>query len=357
MGHINLKKLKTGFVVENKIKFPESVQDRIVQFLNAGIYKNFFPVSVEKQKKKKAVLKCEIYSLSQLSEILSSMITKNDFLDVVLQIVFQIKSCEKYLLNAINIELNCDRIFYEHNTKSIKCIYWPMVNNRSYIKPRDFFKEMMNIANFRIGSDSEWIREYNLFLNSLKPFSINNFEKLITKLQGKKIHTAEIAPVSTILTSNFSEDSINSTDNMLNKDQVYDPLKATAFRENKTKHIKYPQSANKKSFSYSDKNLSNKGLISMASLIRAINNEKITINKRQFVIGKSESDTDYSINNPAISRVHAAIHIKDNNYYIQDNNSTNKTFVNKKAILPYKDIKIKDGDILKLANETFIFHC
>ena len=59
-------------------------------------------------------------------------------------------------------------------------------------------------------------------------------------------------------------------------------------------------------------------------LIRAKNNEKISVNKPVFRIGKERSYVDYFIgDNTAISRSHANIVTRDGAYYLVDTNSTN----------------------------------
>ena len=85
-------------------------------------------------------------------------------------------------------------------------------------------------------------------------------------------------------------------------------------------------------------------------LYRIDNNEKIAISKPSFIIGKN-GICDYVIHgNNAISRQHAEINLKNNNVYITDKKSTNKTFVNGREIEPGKLVSIVNGDEIKLAN-------
>ncbi len=85
-------------------------------------------------------------------------------------------------------------------------------------------------------------------------------------------------------------------------------------------------------------------------LYRIDNNEKIAISKPSFIIGKN-GICDYVIHgNNAISRQHAEINLKNNNVYIIDKKSTNKTFVNGREIEPGKPVLIANGDEIKLAN-------
>ncbi|MBE5927098.1 MAG: FHA domain-containing protein [Lachnospiraceae bacterium] len=91
-------------------------------------------------------------------------------------------------------------------------------------------------------------------------------------------------------------------------------------------------------------------------LIRKKNNERILISKSVFKIGKENSYVDYFIgDNTAISRSHATILTKGNNYYLMDTNSKNHTFVNGTMISPNIEVPVKPGTIIKLADEEFEF--
>ena len=59
--------------------------------------------------------------------------------------------------------------------------------------------------------------------------------------------------------------------------------------------------------------------------------------------------------NPAVSRSHADIIWRNNEYFIRDNYSTNGTFVNMTTITSNQEIKIKHEDEIVLANEVFEF--
>lgn len=91
-------------------------------------------------------------------------------------------------------------------------------------------------------------------------------------------------------------------------------------------------------------------------LLRIKNNERIELNKPVFRIGKERSYVDYFVSdNTAVSRSHANIINKDNDFYIVDTNSTNHTYVNGSMIQSNVETKIKHGTKIRLANEDFEF--
>lgn len=93
-----------------------------------------------------------------------------------------------------------------------------------------------------------------------------------------------------------------------------------------------------------------------AYLIRKRTGEKILITEREFVLGKDASQTDYCITgNSAVSRAHAVIICKDLDFEVADKNATNGTYVNDIKVAAFQKSPLKDGDILKLADENFEF--
>lgn len=64
-----------------------------------------------------------------------------------------------------------------------------------------------------------------------------------------------------------------------------------------------------------------------AYIIRKKDNEKVFISKKQFSIGRLESLSDYVVSNPYVSKLHAEIIFENEEYYIVDHHTTNKTYV------------------------------
>lgn len=96
--------------------------------------------------------------------------------------------------------------------------------------------------------------------------------------------------------------------------------------------------------------------VAVPHLIRKKNNEKIILNKPVFRIGKERSYVDYFIgDNTAISRSHANIISRDEQYFVVDTNSTNHTYINGGMIQSSVETRLSHGDKIKLANEEFEF--
>ncbi|MBQ8924475.1 MAG: FHA domain-containing protein [Lachnospiraceae bacterium] len=74
---------------------------------------------------------------------------------------------------------------------------------------------------------------------------------------------------------------------------------------------------------------------------------------RKIIIGRGYKEVDYRINKEQISRVHASITLNEDGIYIEDQNSTNGTYINSEKLEAYEQKNLSIGDIIKLANEEF----
>lgn len=94
---------------------------------------------------------------------------------------------------------------------------------------------------------------------------------------------------------------------------------------------------------------------SFAKLYRISDGATFMIMKDSYLLGRSQS-CDCCIDNPQISRIHAKIENLNGVYYITDQNSSNRTYVDGIIAKPDKRIKLNDGSKIKLYNELFVFN-
>ena len=94
----------------------------------------------------------------------------------------------------------------------------------------------------------------------------------------------------------------------------------------------------------------------IATLVRKRTDDIIVISGQEFHIGKS-MNVDYTIvDNNAISRNHAVIRRSFGDYFIADENSKNHTFVNDIMLVAEQQQRLRNGDIIKMADEEFEFN-
>ncbi|MBQ6463679.1 MAG: FHA domain-containing protein [Pseudobutyrivibrio sp.] len=96
--------------------------------------------------------------------------------------------------------------------------------------------------------------------------------------------------------------------------------------------------------------------ISLGTLTRKKTNEEVKISKNDYSVGKDSINADYCISdNRAISRQHLLFTLGQNGVYVKDCNSTNGSWINGIKLESGRQVLIKDGDVLKLANEEFVY--
>ncbi len=84
---------------------------------------------------------------------------------------------------------------------------------------------------------------------------------------------------------------------------------------------------------------------------------RLRIDQPQFRIGRA-TDNDISIDDELVSKTHAVIEAMENkqraafDYYVQDQQSTNGTYVNDKKIDLYK---LSNGDVVRIGTSNFKF--
>ena len=92
-------------------------------------------------------------------------------------------------------------------------------------------------------------------------------------------------------------------------------------------------------------------------LIRKDNGKRIPIVKDKFVIGKERKKVDYCIGgNPTVSRTHCRLRLINDQFYIEDLDSSNFTYVDGNQIPANKPVLLEDGATIKLSNVEFEFH-
>lgn len=81
----------------------------------------------------------------------------------------------------------------------------------------------------------------------------------------------------------------------------------------------------------------------------------IYLNEDLTVIGKMENACDAVISLPTVSRIHAKIRKREDDYYLTDMNSRNGTVVNGRLLLPDEEYRLEPEDEVDFAQARYIF--
>lgn len=95
--------------------------------------------------------------------------------------------------------------------------------------------------------------------------------------------------------------------------------------------------------------------ITVASLIDSDGNV-FDVYKDYFVIGRNSKESDLSVRDSSMSRKHAAIIRSGNEYYIEDLNSMNKTYVDGSQVTPGVRKQLNDGSVIFVSKNKYVFN-
>ena len=94
-----------------------------------------------------------------------------------------------------------------------------------------------------------------------------------------------------------------------------------------------------------------------ASLHRVRTGKTTKFKKNVTTIGKSKMRSDIIIEeNPTISRKHCTIYFENGSYYLEDNGSSNGTWLDDKKIQPEEKVILRNKSKIRFSDEEFIFY-
>lgn len=299
-----------------------------------------------------------------LYDRLKSPISEYDFFFVIEQIVDITQKIEKIGLSRNNLVLDLKYIFLNETTKELSFIYLPIATPHSSIGILTFIEDIIHSAK-PSQVDSKYLSDFCFFIKKLDVFDAAKVESYIcrinstivsiiknvefvetgsSKTPNSKASEIHIVPYIEAATNHTAcEEKTNLADEDMEKTDLFAEEESTVLFTEDDGKTELSVDLSPVSFKY-------------PRLIRNINNEVIRIDKPAFRIGKDESSVDYIIHdNDAISRSHADIITKRGKYFVFDLRSKNKSYINNRVLPAEQEVEISNGDILKLANETFVF--
>ena len=259
-----------------------------------------------------------------LEERLKKPINRHDFYFIMEQIVDVTHKLEVNRMSVNDILFDMKYVYINETTKEMQFVYLPLETSQREADVIGFIETIIYSAVPVEEQDNNYISEFTYFIKGLSEYRADAIEKYIIRVDYSIVNTIKKHNTGS---SGFITDKPEKYYQHYEKDGQEE---ATALL-NESVHY--------------------------ASLFRISTEETIEIDKPVFRIGKERSYSDYFVSdNDKVSRSHADIIIRNGNCYVIDQNSRNRTFVNDQPIPVQQEIKIVEGDRLRLANEEFIFH-
>lgn len=89
--------------------------------------------------------------------------------------------------------------------------------------------------------------------------------------------------------------------------------------------------------------------------VQGDNPQYIYFSEAKKIIGKNKERAQICITSESVSRIHAMILRRGDEYIVEDLNSTNGTWINGKALIPRNPCVLKEGDKVRFAEVEYIF--
>ena len=349
-----------------------------------------------------------------LEKKLRMPVSKRVFLMIMEQIVIAVRKLEKNCLSLGNLIMDIRHTYINETTSEVQLLYLPAVGVQNHTSLIGFIESIIYSTIPTCQRDAEFLARFIYFIQAMKPFSINTIEKYIaaedrsvvlalSKLndgqsgymtdkhqsyynhynpqQSSKASAQNDDDDTTLLQSDDDDTTLLQSDNddttLLQSDDDDTTLLQnddddTTLLQNDDDDTTLLQSDDDDTTLLQndddDTTLlqddvegtvllnNNTPEVHFATLYRVRTEETISINKPVFRVGEEKSYVDYFVtNNPAVSRSHADIITRGDQYFIMDLNSTNHTFVNNVKIPIMYEVELHSGDHVLLGNEEFIF--
>lgn len=312
-------------------------------------------------------------------EFLATTLNKKSFAKILQNILDNLQSIEDAYFNQQNLLMDFNRVMVNPATQHIYFVYVPIQFFESGDSLREFLLNIIQHCTFAPGEDNSYVRDYITILNSGVNFSVFELEEYINKLLGQQSSRAQDIECpqcraklkkGTNYCGACGAKVSGNTGN--NGKGIYNPLSDKENKKAAAEEVVHTEARRKDN----TQGLSDGTTVLGADpggttvlgaeeleapvfpyLIREKTEEKISVNKPSFRIGAERKYVDYWVNdNSTVSRSHADILTREKRYFIIDLNSTNKTYVDGRAIRVEKEIELFDGTRIRLSNEEFVFH-
>lgn len=239
-----------------------------------------------------------------LRAFLSGIIGRGVFSRIVSDSLKVIKKTSEEYFCPDSLLLETDDVFISLRDWRLRFIYVPVQNFESGTGAKEYFTAIAEAAVFSEDEDIGFVSDYIGILNKRGAFSVFDLEELIASSE------TETPPAAIPEAADTPE-----------------PVSEADFEE-----PPFP------------------------TVSRIRTGEAFSLEKVVTRIGKSRTHADiFLADNPTISRVHAVIELIGGKYYLSDNSSLNKTYVERAELPPGVKKELGDKTVFSLSDEDFIF--
>ena len=269
----------------------------------------------------------------------------------------------KYLIGMECVILDTEFIFFNRNTKRYEFCLLPFFENDMYGGIRNIYEKILELIDYDDKDAVVMAYEIQQVTNN-KDFTMVDILNC-TKVEAQsEVHRKDNEIQETRVNQNIDEYQDKTPEKKRWFEGIFSSFrrKSNYLSSEQLEQIAVSEEENIYNFNgdevaeEEDNYYETTVLYEETIILRSLEQKDMLIHpdKFPFLIGKSRLKCDYVIDQNVISRVHAKIIKKNNTFFIEDMDSTNKTFINGKKLEPGRKEKISKGDKITLADMDFI---
>lgn len=356
------------------------------------------PVQIEKER----YFRYNITGMVSLKKYLGEYIKKDRILKAFYGIALAIRESKEYMINWTSFSLEQKDIYINEKTGEVGLICLPILSVINDGNICNFFKNILFSAQFDMEENGDYVGKLITILNP----KVYTLEKFIYELEDmleiehrvfedkiEDIEEEEEDGEKEAVSQKGLEDCTEKPEQMKAEDaepektaeaevkaearetaeaeekaeaeetakaeEIAEPVETAEAEEGaeaeETAEAEEIAEPTKEPEAGTEKSEKEEKPVARPFLIRVSNNQKIMIDKDNFVIGKDEKKADYCIiGSSAIADEHAFIVRHEKEYFLIDNNS-NYTYMNRVLIQPDEEVYIPHGAHLSFGDEDFEF--
>lgn len=330
-----------------KLGWCEHFDPKEIEILSSGAIPKLIP-PITIQGRRNNVLLYDISAYSTLEYYLTCILSREQFADILLQCIDVFRQMQQLYLNHKNLVLELNKVYIQLGDRSVHFIYLPLIARKREASLTAFFRQLIAGAVRSTYEQASFLDACRTWIERPAPFTLSEFEGFIkaqTCVVAAGTPKAHVPPSAEIYPQ---------------QDRFFRP----APQDTDATDVGCFGATSSDNTSLLGETASGTVLLSEEQpaptvryyLQRLQTEELVELTHFPFLVGTELGIVAYRVSgNAAVSRRHAEFSIQGGECVIADQRSTNKTYVNDCALVPFIPQILRSGDMIRLGNEKFKF--
>ena len=342
-------------IIKSRLSRKDIINERELDYLRQNYTQGLFRISYDG---KKTIEYTSPISVPLKKYLKGKILNEHGFWMIIVQIIEMARKIEMIGLYPSNLWLDLDTIFINEMSMELYFLYQPIMNTTASASAFALINDITYMeAKKNVGLQARYLEEFQEFLCSGNSYRLDNIEGYIEQVYPEIFKS--------VGSPDRGKSGFLTTDRAAYKEHYEKKVvKRQDDEEEGTVCLIEDDDEDEGTMVLGmdmDDDEDDCGATSIlvmeeekeAILIHIKDGERRAVSSDIFSIGKSNS-TDYCVvGNTAVSRKHATILKRDDEFYLIDCKSTNGTFLNETRLQEGEEALLTDGDKITLADEEF----